>query len=547
MSIRFLLFILLITNDAWAVPELGQKIMITSTSREASEAGMIMARKGGNAVDAAVATVLALAVTRPYYAALGGGGFALIKMNKQIEALDFRETAPAKTSEKYYLSKAKNASTDGGTAVGVPGLPLGLFELHKKYGKLHWSELFVPAIKLANEGFQITGEWSEYTLKQKAHFNDVGLNVFFKSKTLPYKPGDVFIQKDLASLLKEIQTRGVSAFYSGLPARDIADTVQAAGGDLTFTDLKNYKVRWLKPMEVKFDGFDIYLMPPPSSGGLVIATALKLAEKLKLKDSLPLSLDELHLIGEILNRSFRGRSLLGDPDFNKNPLEKLLSDKYIEELKSSISHKSVKKLDPLNETQFTNETETTHVSVMTANGDGVALTVTLNGSYGSGVVTRKYKIVLNNEMDDFTTRPNEANAFGLIQGTANNIAPGKRPLSSMSPTLVLQNGKLREVVGAPGGPRIISAVFQVLYRTLISGWNMDKSIQAPRVHNQFLPHKLFIDPNSFSPETIEGLKKKGHDIVQDSAIAKVYGVQLNKDGLLEGAFDSRGDGAAVGY
>lgn len=545
--LRLILVSLFFVSNAFAIPELGQKVMISSASREASEAGTAIARKGGNAVDIMVATVLALSVTRPYYAALGGGGFALLKIGDKIEALDFRETAPAKTSENYYLNKAKNASVDGGTAIGVPGLPMGLWELHKKYGRLDWSELFAPAIKLASEGFQVTGEWADNTIKQKARFNQAGRKAFLKTTDTPYKPGDIIVQKDLASLLREFGTRGAPAFYTGLPARDIADAVNAAGGDMTFADLKNYKARWLKPIEAKFVGYDLYLMPPPSSGGILIAEALKLVEKLKLKDLPAMSADELHLLGEILNRSFRGRSMLGDPDFHKNPIDKLLSEKYLDEMANSISAKSVKHLEPIDESKFSESKETTHVSVMMANGDGIAMTVTLNESYGSGVVSNKYKIVLNNEMDDFTTRPNEPNHFGLIQGKGNNVAPGKRPLSSMSPTLVLQNGKLREVLGAPGGPRIISAVFQVLYRTLVSGWNMDKAIQAPRVHNQFLPRKLYVDPNGLSPEIIESLKKKGNDVTIEGTIARVFGVQINKDGLLEGASDSRGDGAVVGF
>lgn len=521
--------------------------MVSSASREASEAGVEIAKKGGNAIDVAVATALALSVTRPYYAALGGGGFALVKVKNKIEALDFRETAPKKTSENYYLNKPQNASTDGGTAVGVPGIPMGLWELHKKYGKLHWSQLFPPAIKLAEEGFRVTGEWVMYTTKNKSRFNPEGLKSFFKKNGEAYLPGDILVQKDLAKALKELRTRGATPFYTGLAGRDIAESVQAAGGDLSFEDMKSYKVRWMSPLVTKFLDYDVYLMPPPSSGGVVLTTALKLSEKLKLKDFPTLSVNELHLMAEVLARSFRGRSLLGDPDFHKNPLDFLFSDSYIEELAKSISVKETKSLDPLKESKVDSETQTTHLSVMSEDGTGVAMTITLNGAYGSGVVSQKFGIALNNEMDDFTTKPNQPNMFGLIQGTGNYVQAGKRPLSSMSPTLVLKNNKLISVIGSPGGPRIISAVYQVLYRTLVSKMNMDTAIQTPRVHHQFLPKKLFVDLQGFAPETLDGLKNKGHEIVQDWPIAKVYGVQLNNDGLLEGAFDSRGDGAAVGF
>lgn len=533
-------------NTALAIPTQGHQVMISGPSHYAVEAGVDIAKRGGNVVDAAVAVGLTLAVTSPYYAALGGGGFALVRMGQETNVLDFREMAPLATSPQFYVNSPPEASQTGGKAVGVPGVPAGLLALHKKYGKLPWSVLLETPIRLAQKGFRVSGEWVEKTNKASRRFTPAGKKYFFKKDKSPYVPGEILKQKNLARVLKEMRVRKTASFYKGIVARDIVDSVKKAGGVLSLKDMKNYKVRWLKPMTTEFRGHKIYLMPPPSSGGVVIQSALNLIDQIKPEKQKALSVGEFHLLGEILSRSFRGRSLLGDPDFYKNPLDQLLSANYLKKMAKSIDEDESEKLEPLTQVKLEESKNTTHFSVLDRSGNAVALTVTLNGNYGSAVVSEKYGIALNNEMDDFTTRPGQPNMFGLIQGQGNLVQPGKRPLSSMSPTLVERQGKIVMSLGAPGGPRIISGVIQVLYRTLVSGFNIDEAIQAPRVHHQFLPHKLYVDKNKFSPEILAALKEKEHT-VEESWAARVYGVVLRPDGILEAAYDSRGEGAAGGY
>lgn len=549
MKTVFILFIsLFISLPAHSVPFEGSKILISCQSPYAVEAGKQIAAKGGNVVDVAIAVALTEAVTSPYFASIGGGGFAMVKMDKDLKVLDFRETAPSATNPKFYLDKPSKSSQNGGMAVGVPGIPAGLWALHKKYGKLHWSQLFKTPILLATKGFQVSGEWTKRTQKTQNRFNAAGKKYFFKKKGKLYKPGETLKQKQLARVLKEMRNRNIVSFYNGVVARDIVKSVKDAGGVMTAKDLKNYKVRWLSPLTTEFKGYTVHLMPPPSSGGVVLASALKLTEKLKLDKFKPLSHEELHHIAEILSRSFRGRALLGDPDFHKNPIKFLLSDKYLTKMAKSIDDDETEKLDPLLTKSLPKESnETTHISVLDKDGNAVSMTITLNGNYGSGVVTNRYGIALNNEMDDFTTLPGKPNMFGLIQGEGNHVQPGKRPLSSMSPTLVEKNGKVILAIGSPGGPKIISSVFQGLYRILVSNFELDRALQAPRVHHQYLPHKLFVEKN-FMPSryVMKELEDYDHIIEVQDWWSRLYAVKLRSDGILEAAFDSRGEGAVGG-
>ncbi len=546
--ISTLALITLLSLPAFSIPFEGSKVLISCQSPYAVEAGKKIAAKGGNVVDVIITVALTEAVTSPYFASLGGGGFAMIKMNKDLKVLDFRETAPGLTHPKFYLDKPKKSSQNGGMAVGVPGIPAGLWELHKKYGKLHWSQLFETPIHLATKGFQVSGEWTKRTQKTKDRFNSAGKKHFLKKGGKLYKPGETLKQKPLARVLKEMRNRNIVSFYNGVVARDIVKSVKDSGGVMTTTDLKNYKVRWLSPLSTKFKGYDIHLMPPPSSGGVVLASALKLTEKIKLHKFKPLSHQELHHIAEILSRSFRGRALLGDPDFHKNPIKFLLSDKYLTKMAKSIDDDETEKLKPLLTKDLPKESnETTHISVLDKDGNAVSMTITLNGSYGSGVVTQRYGIALNNEMDDFTTLPGKPNMYGLIQGEGNYVEAGKRPLSSMSPTLVEKNGKVILAIGSPGGPKIISSVFQGLYRILVSNFELDRALQAPRVHHQFLPHKLFVEKNfKPSPYALKELEDYDHIIEEHTWWSRLYAVKLRSDGILEAAFDSRGEGAVGG-
>ncbi len=534
---------------SWGVPAEGQKIAVSGPSPHAVDAALEIYDMGGNAVDAAVAAVLVLSVTSPYFAALGGGGFAILSMGDQTRAIDFREVAPKITHEEYFVSLPPQASRFGGKAVGVPGLPAGLFEMHSKYGKLHWSRLFGAALKLAEKGFTVSGEWSRLTQMAHARMSPAGKKHFFKKDEQLYLPGDLLIQPGLARVLREMRNRGAVSFYEGAVARDIIKAVTDLGGEMTLKDLKDYKPIWRNPLLTQVGDYQLALMPQPSSGGQLIQAAFSLMQSMKITELKPLGADEFHMLGEIQRFVFRGRSELADPGFHQAEVRPLLGDLALAAMVEKFDpDKKVElpaaiPLERYKQSMEEEPTETTHLSVLTKDRGAVSMTITLNGLYGSGVVTEKYGIALNNEMDDFTTQSGVLNLFGLIQGDANKVEGGKRPLSSMSPTLVLKEDKPVMSVGAPGGPRIINGVMQVLYRVLLLGWNIDEAIQAPRVHHQFLPDTLYTEPRRFAPEVREALEAKGHKLGEMN-IARVYGVFLNERGILEAAHDLRGEGAS---
>lgn len=534
---------------AQAVPAEGTQIMISAPSDYAIDAGKAAYANGGNLIDVAVAVGLTLAVTNPSNASLGGGGFALLSMGQGVEVLDFREQAPAATSPDFYVHRDKGASWNGGTAVGVPGVAAGLWAMHQKYGKLPWGELFATAMRLATDGIEISGTGSRYSETQKDRFNAAGFRHFYKTPQQHYRPGEILKQPALAQALKLYRDLGPDGFYHGEVARDIAATVQANGGVITEADLANYQVRWLEPLRTEFKGHELYMMPPPSSGGVVIQAAFEIFERIEIEQQTPLGVDELHLLAEGLNRAFRGRALLGDPDFHDNPFDRILAPAYLDEMAQSIDSAKAVQLAPLVDKPLDDSNETTQFSILDADGNAISLTVTLNGSYGSGVVSEKYGISLNNEMDDFTTRPGEPNMFGLMQGYGNRVQPGKRPLSSMSPTLVAKDGRIVMTLGAAGGPRIISSVIQTIYRVLVTGLDLDRAVQFPRVHHQFLPNKLYMDEFKFSPEVVAGLQQRGHETVEQrpSYLGRIKAVRLNDKNYLEAAYDNRSEGAVGGY
>jgi len=544
-----LICFLMFGTSVQAVPREGTRIMISAPSDYAVDAGKATYARGGNLIDVAVAVGLALTVTNPSNASLGGGGFALLSMGQGVDVLDFREAAPAATSANFYVDRDKGASWNGGTAVGVPGVAAGLWAMHQKYGKLEWSTLFETALSLAEDGIEFSGTESRYAESQKDRLNPAGFRHFYKSPKQHYLPGETLRQPALARALQLYRDQGPDGFYRGAVAKDIATTVQANGGVITEADLANYRVRWLKPLETSFKGHKLHTMPPPSSGGAVIKSAFELFERVDVERQALLGIDELHLIAEVLNRAFRGRALLGDPDFHDNPFDLILSQSYLDEMAQSININRAVQLAPLVDKPMAESTETTQFSILDAAGNAISLTVTLNGTFGSGVVSEKYGISLNNEMDDFTTRPGEANGYGLLQGFGNRVQPGKRPLSSMSPTLVEKDGRIVMTLGAAGGPRIISSVIQTIYRVLVSGLDIDRAVQFPRVHHQFLPNKLYMDEFKFSPEVVKGLQQRGHETVQQrpSALGRIKAVRLNDKGYLEASFDNRSEGAVGGY
>jgi gamma-glutamyltranspeptidase / glutathione hydrolase len=547
MKIFCLFFVLLAhLNTALAIPAEGHKIMVAAPTQLVIPVGQKIAQKGGNVVDVAVAVELTLAVTSPYFASLGGGGFAMVRMNQEEPvAVDFRETAPILTHPQFYKDKPEKSSIIGPLAVGIPGIPAGLWELHKKYGKLKWAQLFEDAIRLAENGFPISGDWVRDTEETKNDFNASGKKYFFKNGQ-SYKPGEILRQPQLAKALKKLRDEGTKSFYGGDIGKDIVATLKKPGGVLAIQDLQNYKVRWLAPLKKDFMGHTVYMMPPPSSSGVLTTGILSLIEQTGMAQKAPASTEEAHLLAEIFKMVFRGRSLLGDPDFNKNPVAELTSEKYLKNLAKQINPRKPVQLKPLTDELLGKESnETTNFTVMDAQGNTVVMTITLNGTYGSAMVSDKYGIALNNEMDDFTTVLDKPNMYGLMQGKANDVRAGKRPLSSMSPTIVTKNNKTVVGVGGAGGPRIITGVFQSWYRVVANGYNMDRAIQTPRVHHQFLPDKLFIDDYQFSYDTQKALEKMGHK-TETSWTTKVNGIHLRGDGILEGAYDSRSEGGAGG-
>lgn len=562
-------------NSASALPYQSTRFAVASPSPYSAGVANEIAAGGGNVFDQAIGVALAMAVTHPYYASLGGGGFAVLRKQNPgaastLDVIDFRETAPGAATREIFVGKDAKAATDGGLASGIPGVPAGLAAIHKKYGKTPWKKLFAPAIRLAEKGFPVSGEWASQTKDNFTAFNKSGQKIFGRTlvdKTTkpatetysPLLPGDLLKQPKLAKALKLMRDRGASAFYTGAIAKDIVKTVADTGGIMTSDDLKNYAVEWRAPLRRSWRGYDFALMPPPSSGGLIIAQGLELLDRVEKKIGVaaPLSAEEAHAWAESLKLAFAARGQMGDPmktnsmnDLATRVLEPARLDRLAKLVQSdrAIEVKSNRSAD-LKEIQITpsadEKTETTHFSLADADGNAIAWTTTLNGSYGSGVVSEQFGIALNDEMDDFATQPGKPNQYGLIQGEANAVSPGKRPLSSMSPTIVEKDGQFFATLGAPGGPRIPSAVFQAIIRITTQGANAEEAVVQPRVHHQFLPDTLVYDAKKFAPEVLAKLKSYGHD-TKDAWIAKVYLVKKTADGLLEAAADPRGEAAAGG-
>ncbi len=574
LSIFFLSAFVMAPVPTVALPYKSQEFAVASPSTYSATVANEIAKAGGNLFDQTVGVALALAVTHPYYASLGGGGFAVIRKNNPgavptVEVLDFREVAPMASSRESFVGKGDKAATDGGLASGVPGVPAGLQALHGKFGKLAWRKLFPPAIRLAENGFPVSGEWADQTKAEFENFNLIGQKTFGrivldKSKPPreryePLKAGDTLKQPKLAKALRLLQKKGAAAFYNGAIAADVLAATDAAGGILKADDLKRYQAEWRAPLQRKWRGYDFYLMPLPSSGGLIMAQAFELLNRVEERfgSKKPLSALEAHLWGETLKLAFAARGQMGDPmngNLHNELTEKLLNSDRLDRLAKLIDDdraieviksKSPDLTDALTASEAKEKTQTTHFSLADREGNAVALTVTLNGSYGSGIVTENYGIALNDEMDDFNTQPGKPNQYGLIQGEANSVAPGKRPLSSMSPTIIDQNGQFFATLGAPGGPRIASAVWQASVRLISQNANAEEAVTWPRVHHQFLPDTLFYDMRRIAPDVLERLEKFGHTL-KEAWIAKVYVVKRTQDGLLEAAADPRGEAAAGG-
>ncbi|NVB80825.1 MAG: gamma-glutamyltransferase, partial [Kofleriaceae bacterium] len=524
----------------------GKTCMVASEDEYATKVGRDMLAAGGNAVDAAVATALALAVTRPTAGNLGGGGFAVVRTGKgKATALDFRETAPAAATSNMYEADPKS-SLVGFKASGVPGSVAGLYELHKKLGKKKWTDVVAPAIALAKDGYQV-GPYLHDAIERRNKMSPMSgeLAARFVPDGQPLEVGAVVKNPELVTVLERIAKKGPEGFYKGETAKAIASAMAAGGGLITEKDLAGYKAVWRKPIEFDYRGRHVITMPMPSSGGIVLALTANMLKALGADLSKVgwHSVEHVHLVVEVWRRAFAARNeLLGDPAYVKMPLEKLLSQAEAERLAKSIGERAT----PSSEMPALIEgTHTTNLSVVDGKGMAVALTTTLNTSFGSGVMING--ILMNNEMDDFATRPGQPNVFGLVQGVANKVEPGKRMLSSMSPTIIEDDkGELFMVVGAQGGPRITTAVWQTMSNVIDFGMPVDAAVAAPRFHHQHLPDDIVFEDEAVTKAVDEALQRLGYKTVWGRGrVGAVNAIVKTKQGW-EGAADPRGRGAAMG-
>lgn len=522
---------------------------------EAAKVGVEIMRQGGNAIDAAVAVQFALAVVYPNAGNIGGGGFLLYRSKAgHTDALDYREEAPQKASRDMYLDAQGNPVTDkslfGALASGVPGSVDGMVKAHAKYGKLNWKKDIQPAIDLAENGFPVTAQQAAELNKNKEGFLKYNRKSVAFVKDEPWKAGDLLKQPVLAATLKLIRDKGRAGFYEGSVAAAIVTSMSHTSGVITTTDLKHYEAVWRKPVSGRYNGYTVISMPPPSSGGISLITLLKQVSKYPVKQWGFQRDSTVQLMVEAERRAYADRaSYLGDPDFFKVPQTALLDTNYI---LSRIKDISFAKATPSSEikpgTLSVHESEqTTHYSIVDSEGNAVSATTTLNGSYGSMVVVEGGGFILNNEMDDFSVKPGSPNMYGLIGGEANSIAPGKRMLSSMTPTILEQNGKLLMVVGTPGGSTIITSVFQTILNVLAFGKDMQSAVAAPRFHHQWLPDVIDVEKGAIDPATRAELEAKGYIIKERGPMGRVDAILVKPDGQLETGADPRGNDKGSGF
>ena len=538
--------------------------IVASTNEVASQVGVDIMKRGGNAIDAAIAVAFALAVTHPAAGNLGGGGFMMVRLKDgRATAIDYREMAPAAAHRDVYLDKngkvieGEGGSIEGYRAAGVPGTVRGMELALKKYGshRLTWSQLIEPARRLAANGFIVTN-----SLARGLRGNREYLSKYPETKRIYlnngkfYNEGDLFVQPELGATFARLQRSGPNEFYEGQTAKLIVDDMKRHNGLITMDDMRGYVAKEREPLRGTYRGYDVISMPPPSSGGSVLLEMLNILEGYDLKKLDWASSDRYHLMTEAMRRAFADRAeYMGDTDFVKVPIAGLIDKKYASQLRSTIdpqrasTSEQVKAGKPVGY----ESNETTHFTVVDADGNAVANTYTLNNSYGSAVVAKGTGLIMNDEMDDFAAKPGTPNLYGLIQGERNAVAPRKRPLSAMTPTFVLRkDGSLWFTVGSPGGPTIINTVLDVITNVIDYNMNIQQAIDAPRIHHQWLPDELVYEPYGLSGDTQKALAARGHKLVDKPRyLGDCEGIMIEeKTGIRLGATDPRrSDGLAVGY
>ncbi len=527
--------------------------MVVSAHPLASEIGLQIIKNGGNAVDAAVAVQFALAVVYPSAGNIGGGGFFVYRSNGgECSTLDFREKAPLNAQRDMYLDTlgnvVDNLSLIGHLAVGVPGTVDGMVTIHEKYGRLSWEKVIQPSIDLANNGFVLTEKQAynlNYFNKSKLNFNDY--NPYFKDT---YNKGDTLLLRDLGNTLIQIREHKREGFYKGVVADQIVEEMQKNNGLIDHDDLESYRSVWREPIVFPYKKYNVITMGPPSSGGIVLAQLMKMTSIFDVAEMGFHSHSSVHLMSEIERRAFADRSkYLGDPDFYDIPQDQLLDSIYLIKRLNNINLSHATPSDSVHpgEILFEESDETTHFSIVDEDGNAVSITTTLNGSYGSGVIVDGAGFLLNNEMDDFSIKPGYPNLYGLIGGEANAIAPEKRMLSSMTPSIVEKNDSLYLVVGSPGGSAIITAVYQTLLNVIEFEMSIDSAVNSPRFHHQWKPDQIKMEQSlSKNQILIDALKNYGHHIKYVSSMNRVDAILVKNDSLFGGA-DRRGDDFAAGY
>ncbi|MBI3925272.1 MAG: gamma-glutamyltransferase [Armatimonadetes bacterium] len=536
-------------------PVVGRHGMVSAGEILAAQAGLEVLRDGGNAVDAAVTTAFAMAVTLPQAGNVGGGGFMVIRTPEgKVVALDFRETAPAAATRDMFLDNRgkvdRDRATVGARAVAVPGTVAGVLDALDRYGTIKKERAIAPAVRLAEQGFPVS-HWLADSLSRTAgtfrRFPES--SAIFLPGGKPPEPGDRLIQKDLGWTLRQIAERGRDGFYQGPVAEKLVLSMKRHGGLISAQDLVSYRAVWREPVRGTYRGYEVFSMPPPSSGGVHLIQMLNVLEGYPLAESGHNSALTLHRLAEAMRSAYADRSMwLGDPEFFEVPQAWLTSKEYARELRVSIPPSSARRSVDVRpgSPPVPESPDTTHFSVVDDRGWAVSLTYTLNFSYGSFLVAEGTGVLLNNEMDDFSAAPGQPNAYGLLGGEANSIQPGKRPLSSMTPTIVQKDGRLVAVLGSPGGSRIITIALQTLINLLDFKQNAQTAVSVPRIHHQWYPDVLHYE-QGLSPDTLALLRQMGHALEEGPILGQAAAILVRPDGVLEGGADPRREGGAVGY